>query len=620
MQTPVYTVTITVGGSSQTTETKIGNSLPQSIITRQSGQLVATFVDAAGAAFDMSGLADLDLFAKPFNSAEVPVNMGTGVISGAGNNIYTVSWVRDLIPAGWSSFAEDRDGTIVLYLQLQETGTADYYQWSTRFNVEDGDYVGDASVLPLVNLIFYYNPMWGYNNTITDADPGAGLFRLNNAALASVTEMYISDDNQSSVDLSAMVQGLGIGANIYLGNPNVKTDAACFVVSGSIINNTGYSTVPVTFKSSGSSAFTNGTIISFSFMFTGLTDGSVTNAKLADMAQSTIKGRAAGAGTGVPVDLSKAQALTILNVEDGADVTDETNVVAALDGATLTAATVASGDKILGQDLDDSGNLKTYTAQSIADLGSGSGEINTSSNSGAGSQVAQAKSGVDLPFRSFVDGEAITWTQNTDDLTADLDIASLGVQASPASGMKLVIDNAGTSEKIDWDDLPGAAGGETNTVSNVGGFSEVSKAKSGVDFPFRTLQSSDSSLTLTENTNDIDIVIVSDAKISAQDQTGTTYQVTAADWSGAGFKNTTIFMNNASPMVLTLALTATEAHATDQIIDVVREGAGTLTITSVTGVDLNGTDANSIVVNNQFQAVSIMIRGADDMLAIGDYT
>ena len=112
----------------------------------------------------------------------------------------------------------------------------------------------------------------------------------------------------------------------------------------------------------------------------------------------------------------------------------------------------------------------------------------------------------------------------------------------------------------------------------------------------------------------------SGAQIKAQDQTGTSYQVTAADWNGAGTKNTTIFMNNASPMVLTLALTATEAHATDQIIDVVREGAGTLTITSVTGVDLNGTDANSIVVNNQFQAVSIMIRGADDMLAIGDYT
>lgn len=40
--------------------------------------------------------------------------------------------------------------------------------------------------------------------------------------------------------------------------------------------------------------------------------GSLTNAKLANMAQATIKGRAAAAGTGVPVDLTDAQVATIL--------------------------------------------------------------------------------------------------------------------------------------------------------------------------------------------------------------------------------------------------------------------------------------------------------------------
>jgi hypothetical protein len=45
---------------------------------------------------------------------------------------------------------------------------------------------------------------------------------------------------------------------------------------------------------------------------------SQTNAKLATMAQATIKGRASGAGTGAPVDLTATQARTILNVQDGA--------------------------------------------------------------------------------------------------------------------------------------------------------------------------------------------------------------------------------------------------------------------------------------------------------------
>lgn len=46
---------------------------------------------------------------------------------------------------------------------------------------------------------------------------------------------------------------------------------------------------------------------------TDIDNSSVTNAKLANMAESTIKGRAASAGTGAPVDLTAAQATAILD-------------------------------------------------------------------------------------------------------------------------------------------------------------------------------------------------------------------------------------------------------------------------------------------------------------------
>ena len=59
----------------------------------------------------------------------------------------------------------------------------------------------------------------------------------------------------------------------------------------------------------------------------------ITNAKLAQMAQATIKGRQSGAGTGDPEDLTAAQARTALNVEDGADVTDAENIEDAITGA-----------------------------------------------------------------------------------------------------------------------------------------------------------------------------------------------------------------------------------------------------------------------------------------------
>lgn len=61
---------------------------------------------------------------------------------------------------------------------------------------------------------------------------------------------------------------------------------------------------------------------------TTIANNAVTNAKAADMAQSTIKGRAAAAGTGDPTDLSASQVRTLINVADGAD-----NTATALDGA-----------------------------------------------------------------------------------------------------------------------------------------------------------------------------------------------------------------------------------------------------------------------------------------------
>lgn len=48
-----------------------------------------------------------------------------------------------------------------------------------------------------------------------------------------------------------------------------------------------------------------------------LRDGAINNAKLASMAEARIKGRAAGSGTGVPIDLTATQATAILNVVVG---------------------------------------------------------------------------------------------------------------------------------------------------------------------------------------------------------------------------------------------------------------------------------------------------------------
>lgn len=69
------------------------------------------------------------------------------------------------------------------------------------------------------------------------------------------------------------------------------------------------------------------------------------------------------------------------SIEANADVTDETNVTGALDGATLTdVGTPASGDKILLQDASDSSNLKTALFSEFGGGGGGGGGLGIFTN------------------------------------------------------------------------------------------------------------------------------------------------------------------------------------------------------------------------------------------------
>ena len=70
---------------------------------------------------------------------------------------------------------------------------------------------------------------------------------------------------------------------------------------------------------------------------------------------------------------------------------------------------------------------------------SGSGESNTSSNTGAGNQLAKAKAGVDLPFRTLTSGDNVTMVTNTNDVT----ISVVSIPSNDVTGI-LALDNGGT--------------------------------------------------------------------------------------------------------------------------------------------------------------------------------
>ncbi len=79
-----------------------------------------------------------------------------------------------------------------------------------------------------------------------------------------------------------------------------------------------------------------------------------------------------------------------------------------------------------------------------------------------------------------------------------LDINNTPSEPSPTTGDKLLLYDATSGEhrNIDWNQLPGAGGGEVNTASNVGVGYGIFKQKTGVDLEFRSL-SAGTNVTIT---------------------------------------------------------------------------------------------------------------------------
>jgi hypothetical protein len=77
-------------------------------------------------------------------------------------------------------------------------------------------------------------------------------------------------------------------------------------------------------------------------------DGSITNAKLADVAAATVKGRAVGAGTGAPTDLTAAQVLAITQSAGGYGRSNILGVVSQ-SGGVPTGAIIERGSNANGE-------------------------------------------------------------------------------------------------------------------------------------------------------------------------------------------------------------------------------------------------------------------------------
>jgi len=171
-------------------------------------------------------------------------------------------------------------------------------------------------------------------------------------------------------------------------------------------------------------------------------------------------------GTGSVAELNDIGDVTITTVATGEvikwsgsawinNTLAEAGIQEILSGATITAVTVAGTDKVLLQDVSDSDNLKTVTAQAIADLGAGGVPTTiTVANEAtdtscficfftAATGDLGPKTTTNLTYNSSTGALGITGALTVDNLTINGNTISAGtgaVNITPAAGSAIVLD------------------------------------------------------------------------------------------------------------------------------------------------------------------------------------
>lgn len=292
-------------------------------------------------------------------------------------------------------------------------------------------------------------------------------------------------------------------------------------------------------------------------------------------------------------------------IEASADVTDETNVIAALSGATITdLGTPASGDWILLQDASDADNLKK------ADF--------THFTGGSGNSWGDAVDSDILPTGASdtydLGSSAATFAQG---YISDLFIDSILITERadhvniPAAGAAELWVSNGTQQELMFTD-------DTGTDRQVLTGSALSDP--GADRIVFWDDSANTGAFLTAG-NGLDI-------------TGTTLTVAVEDLSHnittdvdnytlvIGDQNGVVLMSSGSANTLTIPTNASVAFPTGTKIEVWSTGAGTTSIAGDTGVTLQGNggsaSAGSCDIQTQYGGATLTKIATDTWIVGGD--
>lgn len=205
-------------------------------------------------------------------------------------------------------------------------------------------------------------------------------------------------------------------------------------------------------------------------------DASVSNAKLANMAQATVKGRAAGAGTGAPVDLTASQLLDILKAVDGTGSGLDADTLDGVEGAAFALlADLASNDNGKGAALvgiEDAGSYfaGTTVEAALAYLGAAVAALAYTYQPLDGDLTAIAALATTAAGRSVLEAadpnedRVMAWDDSVGKI-APIAVGDLQIESTPVSGDKFLMYKAsGGVRAVDFDDMP-SGGGSGNAIA-----------------------------------------------------------------------------------------------------------------------------------------------------------
>ena len=244
--------------------------------------------------YTVSGVGDASGGNVTFTSGNTPATGETVVIRRAVPQTQAIDYIaNDPFPA--ESHEEGLDRATMTIQQMQEeldrsfkvsrTNTITSSEFTDSASDRASKTLGFDSSGDLTTVADFLpaggdSAMFQYSTTTSDADPGAGFFRLNNATISSATEMYIDDLEFNGTDVSAWVQSwddvTGNDTNrgrIRISKANTLDTWMVFKVTGAITDASGYSKISLVYIDT-AGTFANEDKVFISFVASG-EDGAI---------------------------------------------------------------------------------------------------------------------------------------------------------------------------------------------------------------------------------------------------------------------------------------------------------------------------------------------------------